>query len=44
MQQAAENDHAPHAIIIFIQEDGEILSHYLKTQAELLKKKYSIVQ
>jgi len=34
-----------HATINFIQEDGEVvLSHYLKTQEELLKKKYSTLQ
>lgn len=41
MQQAAEDDHTPHAVIVFIKEDSEVvLSHYLKTEAELLKKKY----
>lgn len=45
MQQADEDDHAPPATINFIQEDGEVvLSHYLKTQHELLKKKYSSVK
>lgn len=42
---ADEDDHAPHATIDFIQEDGEVvLLRYLKTQHELLKKKYSTLK
>lgn len=42
---AAEDDHTPHETINFIQKDGEVvLLHYLKTQHELLKKKYSTVK
>lgn len=42
---ADEDDHAPHATINFKWEDGEVvLLHYLKTQHELLKKKYSTVK
>lgn len=36
---AEEGEHAPHAIIHFIQEDSEVvLLHHLKPQHELLKK------
>ena len=42
---ADEDDHALHATINSIQEDGEVaLLHYLKTQHELLKKKYGAVK
>jgi len=42
---ADEDDHAPHATINFIPEDGAVaLLHYLKTQHELLKKKHSTVK